>query len=131
MAKSDVAKKEGAGKQAATKAGTGPGVEVEVKPMVKVVRPPKKASDCRRYMRSRITTAFEEIANGFVKRAKAGSCAHLKLATELLDQAAVEAAAKKRGPAERMLEKLTERRQARLAGLERTHGADGTFVSTK
>ena len=54
----------------------------ELQEKVKPLRP----SQCRSYMRRELAAKFPEIVKGFVKGAKAGSCAHVKLATELLAQ---------------------------------------------
>lgn len=46
---------------------------------------PMRASQCRTYMRKALVKHFPEIVDGFVEGAKAGSCAHVKLATEFLE----------------------------------------------
>jgi hypothetical protein len=62
---------------------------------------------CRAYMRRTLAREFPEIVKGFVEAAKAGSCPHVKLATELLKplrKGPVES--RKKGPVARVFEKL-------------------------
>ncbi len=66
--------------------------------------PPRKASECGKYMRERLVEGFVGIADGFVQEATAGSCAHLKMANELLK--AEPGKRRKKGPVERTLEML-------------------------
>ena len=68
-----------------------------------------KPSACKRLIRKRLAESFEEIVEGFVKEAKKGSCAHVKLTSELLETASREKKAQKKGSAERMLEKWAKR----------------------
>lgn len=64
-----------------------------------------KPGQCRGYMRKELAAAYPEIVKGFVEGAKAGSCAHVKLATELL--ALPEKKQRRtKGSATRILEKL-------------------------
>ena len=55
-------------------------------------------------MRKRLAEEFPGIVQGFLEGAKTGSCAHLKLATELL--AEPERRPRRKGSALRLLEKL-------------------------
>jgi hypothetical protein len=62
---------------------------------------------CRAYMRRTLAKEFPEIVKGFVEAAKAGSCPHVKLATELLKplrKGPVES--RKKGSVARLFEKL-------------------------
>lgn len=47
--------------------------------------PALRPAQCRAYMRRTLASEFKGIVAGFVKGAKAGSCQHVKLATELLE----------------------------------------------
>lgn len=46
---------------------------------------PLTPGQCRAYMRRRLAHEFQGIVNGFIESARAGSCQHVKLATELLE----------------------------------------------
>lgn len=79
------------------------GVSDEVQSPEKTLKP----SQCRNFMRKRLAEEFPHIVHGFVREAKSGSCAHVKLANELL----LERAEKKRTPrrmssAEQILKEL-------------------------
>ena len=95
-------------RKGASKSGSKPEAGPEAD---EVVRPEKllKPSECRGFMRKRLAEVFPEIVHGFVKEAKAGSCAHVKLANELLEKTAVKTAVRRgKGSAERMLEEWRE-----------------------
>lgn len=96
------------------KAGSGRQAAVEVSK-----RP--AAAGCRAYMRRRLVKEFPEIVQGFVEAAKTGSCAHVKLATELIRPAKAGSKRTKKGPAVRFLEML-DREQEEAA---RARGATG------
>jgi len=84
-----------------------------------------KPAECKKHIQERLAQNFEAIVEGFVEEAKKGSCPHVKLANELLK----EAAPRKKGPAELMLERWTrgkERPRVAKPGLVR--GKDGRFV---
>jgi len=87
-------------------AGRGVGQEGEVSQVKK--KAPRPAA-CKELMQKRLAESFEEIVEGFVKEAKKGSCAHVKLTSELLETASREKKAQKKGSAERMLEKWAKR----------------------
>lgn len=70
----------------------------------KALRP----GQCREHMRKRLAAEFEGIVEGFVKQAKAGSCQHVKLATELL-KGRVRKPKEPEGTATRMLREWRER----------------------
>ena len=65
---------------------------------------PMRPARCRRFMQERLAEAFPEIVQGFVESAKGGSCAHVKLAAELL--ALEKVPTRRKGSAARMLESL-------------------------
>lgn len=65
----------------------------------KALRP----AQCRRYMRKRLAEEFPGIVQGFVDGAKTGSCAHMKLATELLGEPE-RVRSRRKGSAARLLE---------------------------
>lgn len=67
---------------------------------------PLRPSECRAYMRRRLAGEFRGIVDGFVKSAKAGSCQHVKLATELLEPK--RNVAKKPGSGRRTMERWLE-----------------------
>ncbi len=64
-----------------------------------------RPSQCRAFMRRKLAAAFPCIVQGFVREAASGSCAHVKLASELLEPAPRKLAARK-GSAQKLLEKL-------------------------
>jgi hypothetical protein len=67
-----------------------------------------RASECQRMMRQTLAAEYGEILGAFVRVAKKGSAAHMKLATELLEKR--DAKGKKRGgSAARLLRELEER----------------------
>ena len=74
--------------------------------VVKAPEKPLKPSQCRNFMRQKLAAAFPGIVEGFVEEAKTGSCAHVKLASELLEKTGPKRAPRRKGSAERMLEEL-------------------------
>lgn len=62
---------------------------------------------CPAYLRKRLAREFRTIVDGFVKEARHGGCAHMKLTAELLEPPKDERRAKK-GTAQRLLEELGE-----------------------
>ena len=90
--------------------GKGERALVEVEPVGEesVVEGSKKKlrtpAQCRRHFQDRIAESIEEIVDGFVKEAKKGSCPHVKLTNEMLEEAIEEKAARKKGPGERMVD---------------------------
>jgi len=85
-----------------------------------------KPSACKSHMRKRLAESFDEIVDGFVKEAKKGSCPHVKLTNELLETASGKRASRKKGPAERMLEKWTG--GGKETKTKRAQARDGKFV---
>lgn len=67
----------------------------------KYVRP----SECRSRMRRTLAREFQGIIDGFIEAAKRGSCAHVKLATELMKPTR-KATSRKKGTATLFLEML-------------------------
>ena len=101
--------------------GEATGQEIEVS---KARKKTPKPSACKGIMQKRLAESFEEIVDGFVEEAKKGSCAHVKLTTELLETASREKESRKKGSAERMLEKWVNRRKQEEAGRGQG-GSDG------
>ena len=101
--------------------GKATGQEIEVS---KARKKAPKPSACKGIMQKRLAESFEEIVDGFVEEAKKGSCAHVKLTTELLETASREKESRKKGSAERMLEKWVNRRKQEEAGRGQG-GSDG------
>ena len=66
---------------------------------------PLRPAQCRRYMRKRLAEEFPGIVQGFLEGAKTGSCAHLKLATELLGEPE-RTRSRRKGSAAKLLEQL-------------------------
>jgi hypothetical protein len=58
-------------------------------------------------MQKSLANAFPEIVDGFIKEARSGGCAHMKLAVELLEPVRPEPRRAK-GSAQRLLEELGE-----------------------
>lgn len=69
------------------------------------VGPALRPGQCRRYMRQRLAAEFPGIVQGFVEGAKAGSCAHVKLVTELLGDPEP-TRSRRKGSAMQLLEEL-------------------------
>ena len=67
--------------------------------------PPLRPEQCRAYMRRTLAREFRGIVQGFVEGAKAGSCQHVKLATELM-KTPTRTRVRGRGDVQRLLEKL-------------------------
>ena len=67
--------------------------------------PPLRPGQCREYMRRTLAREFRGIVQGFVEGAKAGSCQHVKLATELM-KTPTRTQVRGRGDVQRLLEKL-------------------------
>ena len=98
------------------KAGSGRQAAVEVSK-----RP--AAAGCRAYMRRRLVKEFPEIVQGFVEAAKTGSCAHVKLATELIRPAKAGSKASEEGTGGTVSGDAGSRARRGSAGEER----DGTL----
>ena len=60
--------------------------QAEVGPAPLPLKAPERPSQCRKYLRDRLTAAFPGIVDDFVKDHKTvGSCQRLKYVTEILD----------------------------------------------
>ncbi|HTV09972.1 MAG TPA: hypothetical protein VMD97_13095 [Candidatus Aquilonibacter sp.] len=72
-------------------------------------QPPKplRPKQCHKYLQRTLAVAFPAIVEGFLKEARNGGCAHMKLAVELLESAKPEPRRTK-GSAQRFLEELGE-----------------------
>lgn len=68
--------------------------------------PALRPTQCRGYMRKRLAEEFPGIVQGFLEGAKTGSCAHVKLVTELLAEPDRKRSRRK-GSAVRLLEQLS------------------------
>jgi len=108
--------------------GKATGQEIEVS---KARKKAPKPSACKGIMQKRLAESFEEIVDGFVEEAKKGSCAHVKLTTELLETASREKESRKKGSAERMLEKWVNRRKQEEAGRGQGQGGSAGLPSGK
>lgn len=85
---------------------------VRAKPRKKVaaveeVERPLQPRQCQRYLQRTLAKEFRSIVQGFVSEARNGGCAHMKLAAELLEPA-TKTSTRKKGTAQRLLEKLGE-----------------------
>ena len=71
-------------------------------------RPPKalRPGQCQKYLQRKLAENFAAIMEGFVKEARKGGCAHVKLAVELLEPA--KPARRRKSSAQRFLEELGE-----------------------
>jgi hypothetical protein len=67
-----------------------------------------RASGCRKLMRETLAAEYGEILGAFVRVAKKGSAAHMKLATELLEKKAA-VTRRRGGSAARLLRELKGR----------------------
>jgi len=80
------------------------------------LKAPLRPHQCQRHLRLTVAAAYRDIVAGFVDEAKAGSCQHLKMATEVVaSKKRVRAAKRVKGPSELMLEKFDEMERARNA----------------
>lgn len=70
-----------------------------------VTERPLRPGQCRAYMRRELAREFPGIVAGFIEGAKAGSCQHVKLATELM-KAESKAKVSGRRRVQEILEKL-------------------------
>lgn len=66
---------------------------------------PLRPKQCHKYMQRTLATVFPEIVEGFLKEARNGGCAHMRLAVDLLEPAKPEPR-RTRGSAQRLLEEL-------------------------
>jgi hypothetical protein len=66
---------------------------------------PLRPAQCRAYMRRTLAREFPSIVQGFVEGAKKGSCQHVKLATELLEEPARRRVRAQKGTVTQLLEK--------------------------
>jgi hypothetical protein len=120
----------GSGLRSGGETGPAGGSEELKRGAVKKLRAPKKASECREYLRRRLVNEFESIAEGFVNEAKAGSVAHVKLASELLSTPE-KTVRQKRDEKTSVLDVLMRSGKAkRVQGWARKRGAGGLFVKT-
>lgn len=69
---------------------------------------PLQLRQCRGYLHKTLQNEFKEIVDGFVNQAKQGSCAHMKLTAELLEQADMERQQQGKGSAQRLMEEIGE-----------------------
>ncbi|MBW4037528.1 MAG: hypothetical protein HIU91_01400 [Acidobacteria bacterium] len=84
----------------------------------------RRPSQCRHDMRRALAESFDEIMKGFIEEAKTGSCAHVKLATELLKSPRKPRAQKKGSSVEKLMQKLDwEKLEREQAERERKFGA--------
>jgi hypothetical protein len=68
---------------------------------------PLRPRQCHKYLQKTLASEFRAIVQGFVGEARNGSCAHMKLAVELLESTKPEPRGTK-GSAQRLLEELCE-----------------------
>lgn len=68
---------------------------------------PLNRYQCRRYLERTVTSEFRKIVQGFVREAKKGGCAHMKMATELVDPGK-KGTRRGKGSVQRLLEKIGE-----------------------
>lgn len=68
---------------------------------------PLRPRQCRRYLQKTLANEFRSIVKGFVKEARKGGCAHMKLAAELVEDKAV-VRKRVKGTAQKLLEELGE-----------------------
>jgi hypothetical protein len=68
---------------------------------------PLRPKQCHKYLQKQLASEFRKIVGGFIEEARKGSCAHMKLAVELLESAKDEGRRQK-GSAQRLLEQLGE-----------------------
>lgn len=66
-----------------------------------------ETKQCQRHLERRLRAEFRQIVEGFMEQAKQGSCAHMRLATELLEEAR-KADLEKKGTVHRLLEEMGE-----------------------
>jgi len=66
---------------------------------------PLRPRQCHKYLQKTLASEFKTIVAGFISEAHKGSCAHMKLAVELLEPAKDDASRRK-GSAQRLLEEL-------------------------
>jgi hypothetical protein len=64
-----------------------------------------RPGQCSSYLRTKLAKEFKSIVRGFVKEARNGGCAHMKLAAELLEEAK-SSGSRQKGSVQRLLEKL-------------------------
>jgi hypothetical protein len=68
---------------------------------------PLRLRQCKRYLERTLAAEFRGIVQGFVKEARKGGCAHMKLTAELLEEAAGPVRRGK-GSIQKLLEKVGE-----------------------
>ena len=90
-------------------------VQGQVEGAVAVKEKPLRPSQCRDFMRRKLAEEFPQIVQGFVDSAKAGSCQHVKLATELMEPRKRVSRTRPRGAGtvQRLLDKLERERLAK------------------
>lgn len=93
------------GRGASEKRGQGEPVVKQEQPALLNKEPTLRPAQCRRYMRKRLAEEFPGIVQGFLEGAKTGSCAHVKLVTELLAEPD-RVRSRRKGSAARLLEQL-------------------------
>ena len=69
---------------------------------------PLQRRRCRQYLEKTVTREFRKIVQGFVREAKKGGCAHMKMAAELVDPGKKRATRRGKGSVQRLLEKIGE-----------------------
>jgi hypothetical protein len=75
----------------------------EKSPQEKPLRP----RQCHKYLQKTLARDFKTIVNGFISEAEKGSCAHMKLAVELLEPVKADGRTRK-GSVQMLLEQLGE-----------------------
>jgi hypothetical protein len=68
---------------------------------------PLRPRQCHKYLQKTLAGEFRAIVQGFIGEAQKGSCAHMKLAVELLEPPKDDGRRRK-GSAQRLLEELGE-----------------------
>lgn len=68
---------------------------------------PLRPRQCHKFLQKTLASEFRTIVAGFVSEAQKGSCAHMKLAVELLEPLKDDGRYRK-GSAQRLLEELGE-----------------------
>jgi len=66
---------------------------------------PLRPRQCHKYLQNTLASEFKTIVAGFISEAHKGSCAHMKLAVELLEPPTSDANRRK-GSVQRLLEEL-------------------------
>ena len=107
----------------AAKNKAGVSVPVDGEEAVVAVKLPT-AVQCKQTFQRELAGNIKEIVKGFVDEAKKGSCAHVKLANELLDAVIEQQAARRKGPAERQADAWIREGKPKA---QKIRGEDGRF----